>query len=124
MNSSDDGSLFLMSSVYVLDNPRIEHIQHWVSLAVRLLEHHEEFAKTCCAAGSSVFKALAGLSLLHHARQVAIEAVGREDYDTATCGDADQRDALFPNPRRFGWGGQRHRQRRERQTPIGKKLRQ
>ena len=41
--------------------------QGWVSFAMRLLEHHEEFAKTCFAAGSSVFKAPRALNLPHHA---------------------------------------------------------
>ena len=88
-------------------------------------------------------KAPPGLSLPHHAwcpsrrllrsttecredhrratcsQQVQIEAVGREFFTAATSRDADQRDALFPLPRRFGRGGKRHRHRRERRARNG-----
>ena len=85
--SSDAGSRFFSLSVHVPDNltttetSSVLHgaqaldgtrnnsntFQRWVLLILRLLEHHEEFAKTCFTANSSVFTAPPRLSVLHHA---------------------------------------------------------
>ena len=119
--------------------------QRWILLVLRLLEHHEELAEMCFAVDSSVFMVPLGLSLLHHAnsdtscRLLGTSAECRKDtrlllvrsklqlklsgenstipqpFEKLTC----EMHAMFPLPRRFGWGGKRNRQRRERLTRNG-----